>query len=233
MTLTKYNTDIRQSIKWQQNKAPNIQSIINQKYNWYSQFNEMFWKNWQRDVFTLKTASPFGLLVWCIILGVPSQLFGLYGNTASWAFGPNRQNFKYSGSLPAPPGANLVGGNFAGGGDTTILSIREARLALLLRYAALVSNGRISYVNRMLNWIFNDGNEWDIESGRYFYVADSTVHQEENGISVSPIIGAFNIEYRIGPGMDFSSQFINLLNEPDYGITPQFSGSKYVVIKES
>ena len=185
MALTPYDTNILQALKWQQNKAPNITSLIQQKANWYQQFNTTFWQNWETTVFDLRTAGSFGILIWCIILGVPSQLFGLFGNSRAWAYGPNRQNFVYNEGGTPPADANLIGGNFAGGGATTILNPEEAIWALQLRYAALVSNGRIAFVNFMLNWIFNSGEPWDFAAGRYFYVADCTVAgQPATGVSI-------------------------------------------------
>ena len=68
MTMIPYNGNILQSVKWMQNNAPNIQSIIKQKANWYAQFQTQFWANWTVNVFTLGTANSFGLMVWCIIL---------------------------------------------------------------------------------------------------------------------------------------------------------------------
>src|ERR1700730_2318587 len=97
MTMQAYDGDLTQALKWLQNEAPNLQSLVNQKAAWYSQFHESFWANWQVNVFNLQTANSFGLMVWCIILGVPSQLFGLYPVDASFAYGALRQNYKYSG----------------------------------------------------------------------------------------------------------------------------------------
>ncbi len=175
MTMQVYNTDQTQVLKWMHNNAPNIQSLIQQKANWYNQFHEQFWTQWQSDVFNLATASPFGLMVWCVILNVPSSLFGLYPETNSWAFGVNRQNFVYSGSDPTLPDPNLVGGNFYGSGDSTLVNLNEVRWALQLRYAALVSNGSLKFINQMLNWIFNGGQPWNFAAKNYMYVADCTV----------------------------------------------------------
>lgn len=232
MAITPYNTNILQALKWQENNAPNITSLITQKANWYQNFNAQFWQNWTQNVFDLRTANNFGILIWCIILGVPSQLFGLYGNTRAWAYGASRQNYVYSQGGTPPPGSNTVGGNFAGGGATTVVNLQEARWALMLRYAALVSNGRIAFVNKMLNWIFNGGQPWDYANGKYFYVADETVAPASSPITVAAIANPFDIEYRIGPSMNFSAQFINILSNPQYGIAPQFAGSKYSVIVE-
>jgi len=175
MAMTPYNGDLSQALKWMQNNAPAIQTLVRKKADWYSQYHDQFWSDWQTNVFDLRTANPFGLMVWCIILGVPSSLFGLYPDTVGWAYGQFRQNFVYSGTDPNLPNPNLIGGNFAGGGNTTLLNLNEVRYALRLRYAALVSNGSIQEINRMLNYIFNNGEPWDFQNKKYFYVADLTI----------------------------------------------------------
>lgn len=222
MAMTPYNTDLKQCLKWMQNNAPNIQSLINQKANWYAQFQDQFWEDWYNNVFNLRTATPFGLMIWCIILGVPSQLFGLYGTEFLWAYGKFRQNYVWSGVIPPPADANDTGGNFAGGGNTSVLDIQEVRWALQLRYATLVSNGRTAFINYMLNWIFNDGQPWDFPGKRYFYLADCT--------SVVDQTIPMTMDYHIGSAMDFSAQFITLLNTEKYGIIPQCAGTSYQVI---
>jgi hypothetical protein len=215
MALTPYNTSLLQALKWQQNNAPNITALVTQKNNWYLNYQWSFWQNWFTNVFNLATANSFGILIWCIILGVPTQLFGLDSTTYAWAYGNQRQNYINS-QTPAPPDANLIGGNFAAGGQTTILNLQEARWILQLRYASLVGNGRIAYVNKMLNWIFNGGKPWNFAAGQYFYVTDCT-----SAINpTAPMV----VTYHIGPAMGFSAQFVNLLNALQYGILPQFAG---------
>lgn len=236
MSMTPFNGDLTQALKWMQNNAPNIQALVTQKGSWYGKFNDTFWNNWEASVFDLRTANPFGLMVWCIILGVPSQLFGLYPNSNAWAYGANRQNFVYSGLGTAPTipvgQRNTVGGNFAGGGNTTLLNLNEVRQALQLRYVALVSNGRLSFINRMLRFIFNGDQPWNFAAGSYFYVVDST-SPAQTLVTTPPVTQDHYLEYRIGPAFSISAQFINLLNSPQYGITPTCAGSKYLVIKES
>ncbi|XAQ58105.1 hypothetical protein [Pseudomonas phage vB_Pae_SG_WM_Sew_P23] len=178
MTLPAYNSDIQQALKWLHNQAPGITGLIQRKAQWYDRFSRQFWANWERDVFNLKTANPFGLMVWCIILGTPSKGFGLYPKNSSWAFGRLRQNFIYSGTQVPPPADASPGGNFYGGGDAEILNLDEIRKVLQLRYVALISNGSIAYINRMLRYIFNDDEPWDEAAGLYFYLMDST---GENG----------------------------------------------------
>jgi hypothetical protein len=222
VSIQPFQFNVLRSLKWQQQNAPNLTSLLTQKSNWYAKYQNQFWQQWTANVFDLRTAQPFGILIWCIILGVPSQLFGLYGNSRAWAYGPKRENYVYSGPSPAPSGENVLGGNYAGGGNTSILNIQEARWALQLRYASLVSNGRIAYINKMLNWIFNNGQPWDFAAGQYFYVNDCTAAEET--------LPAFQLKYHVGPNMTFSGQFLNLLNTPKYGIMPTTSGSSYTVV---
>lgn len=219
-----WNGDILQALKWQHNKAPNIQSLLQQKADWYEKFHTQFWIDWEVSVFNLDTANNFGLMVWCIILGVPSQLFGLYPPDGAWAYGADRQNYVYSGTDPLLPDPNTDGGNYYGGGEFTLLGAEEIRLALKLRYAALVSNSRIEYINRMLNWIFNKGAAWDIAGGKYAYVTDVT--------GVGSGLSAFRMDYHFGPNMNLSPQFINLLNQTQYGILPAAAGSLITAIQD-
>lgn len=178
MTLPAYNSNIQQALKWLHNQAPGITGLIQRKAQWYDRFSRQFWANWERDVFHLKTANPFGLMVWCRILGTPSKGFGLYPKNSSWAFGRLRQNFIYSGAQVPPPADASPGGNFYGGGNAEILNLDEIRKVLQLRYVALISNGSIAYINRMLKYIFNDDEPWDEAAGLYFYLMDLT---GENG----------------------------------------------------
>jgi hypothetical protein len=301
MTMTPYNGNILQSLKWMQNNATALQSLVTQKANWYAQFQTTFWLNWQINIFTLATANSFGLMVWCIILGVPSQLFGLYPLNNSFAYGAYRQNYVYSGVGYAITDPNMQGGNYYGGGDTTVINLNEVRQALQLRYASLVSNGRISFINRMLAYIFNAGQPFTMAqfvAGVYFYLADSTVSPVyivsamiyDSGalvpstgytidyttglvtFDVAPMMGMLltwtgtlgnytfttpalfgtgdgtttmfylptiqplstpnYMEYRIGANTGISSEFINLLNSPQYGIAPSCAGTRYLAVQE-
>lgn len=177
--MTPYNDDVMQALKWMQNNAPKIQGLLQKKAQWYRTYNANFWDNWYQTDFNIKTASPFGLQVWCIILGLPSSKFGLYPIDSAWAYGAERENYVWSGATPPPSDANTVGGNFYGGSDSTLLNLDEVRYALMLRYAALVGNGRTEYVNRMLQWIFNEGESWDYANKIYAYVADSTLQESD------------------------------------------------------
>ena len=227
MTMTPFNGDQLQSLKWLQNKAPNIQSMAQQKADWYSKYCDSFWTNWQTAVFDIRTANNFGLAVWAIILGLPAGTFNFSPLVRAWAYGPNRQNYVFDPNFDPPslPNPNTIGGNFYGSGQSVVTAISEIRYALLLRYVALVSNGRLAFVNHMLQYIFNGGEPWDFPNNKFFYVTDSTD-------ATSPTSGAFNVEYRIGKAMNLSAQFISLISS-EYGVLPSFAGSKVTVVKET
>ncbi|WGN90798.1 hypothetical protein [Burkholderia phage vB_BglM_WTB] len=251
-----YSNDSTQAIKWLQNKAPKLQALINAKADWYSSFNDQFWTEWYTNVFNLDTANTFGLQVWCIILGLPSTQFGLFPVGQSWAYGAARENYVYSGTLPAPAGSS-AGGNFFGGSDSTLLNLDEVRFALKLRYAALVGNGRIAYINRMLNWIFNKGQPWDYASKRYVYAADITTFADtptitamhktdyQGRVLLSPsnrtnilsrsdtILGTASTDWIIGPnatqaGTTLAPDGISLA--PIYQGTAQSPGNQFVAL---
>lgn len=225
MTMPVWNGDILQALKWMHNSAPNITYIITQKRDWYDKYQKQFWIDWEAFVFDLDTANNFGLMVWCIILGVPSQLFGLYPPDGAWAYGPDRQNFIGTGVAPY----DSEGGNFYGGGEFTLLTATEIRWALKLRYAALVGNGRLEYINRILLWIFNKDVPWDIAGGKYAYVTDVTGAADQ---AAPPPASNFLLDYHFGPNMGMSPQFINLLNQTQYGILPSCAGSKTTVYQD-
>lgn len=224
MSMTPYNSDIKLNLKWLQAQAQDVQDLIQAKSDWYNQNETLFWKNWQTSVFDLRTATPFGIMVWCIILGVPAQSFGLYPASPSWAFGSLRENFIYSGTDPNFKNPS-TGGNFYGGGSAEVLDLDEIRNVLRTRYVALVSNGSIKFVNEMLRYIWNKNQPWDVAGGRYFYAVDCTS-------DVSPRLAPFVINYHIGPNMGLSAQLINVLNSTSMGIMPTNCGSKSTVIQD-
>jgi hypothetical protein len=102
MTMTPYNPDLTRSLKWMQNNAPNIQAIIQAKQTWYTKYNTGFWNNWEENIFNLETANAFGLVVWCIILGLPLDIFVFDPITNAFAYGAQRGNFLDGGGNVAP-----------------------------------------------------------------------------------------------------------------------------------
>jgi Protein of unknown function (DUF2612) len=232
MTMTPFNGDLTQALKWMHNNAPNIQSMVNAKASWYSRFHTTFWTDWETNIFNLQTCNTFGLMIWCIILNVPASLFGLYPLNVSWAYGPNRQNYVESGENSPEVDPNSVGGNFYGGGDSTVINLNEVRWALQLRYVALVSDGRLSFINQMLQFIFNQGQPWSFPAKRYFYCTDITAPAQSLTPSL-PVTKPLYMEYRIGANLPVSGQFLTFMNSPQYGIMPSCCGSSYKVIQET
>jgi hypothetical protein len=102
MTMTPYNTDLTRALKWLHNKAPNLQTIIQKKSDWYHRYNDQFWTNWQQNVFDIRTANAFGLVVWCIILGLPLDIFDFAPITNAFAFGKQRGNYLDGGGHQEP-----------------------------------------------------------------------------------------------------------------------------------
>ncbi len=134
---------------------------------------------------------------------------------------------------------NTLGANFYGGGSQSVALLSEIRYALQLRYIALVSNGRQQWINYMLRYIFNKNEEWDSANGKYFYLTDATEADESTGVLGAPRVPVravvtknMYMEYRVGPEMNLSAQFINILNNQEYGIMPTCAGVGYAVVQE-
>jgi hypothetical protein len=259
MTMPVYSGDLTRALKWQHNQAPNITSLIQSKANWYSAFNTQFWSNWQANVFDIRTCNNFGLAVWCIILNVPMGLFGLYGTkypfgldqTNAPAINPSyawrhRQNFKNSAATP-PTGANLIGGNFIGGGNTTILNLTEVRAALIMRYLTLCSNGSLQFINDALALVFGKtpflstapttpypGNPWNFTGKQYFVCVDTSYNASAGPSTVGAAVTTpMYMEYRVGQSLNISANLINLFNDPVYGklFMPSNATVKYLVVR--
>lgn len=224
-----YNSDLTQTLKWLQNEAPNITQLITGFQSWRDVNTAQFWSNWQSSVFNLNTANAFGLKVWCIILGVSNDIVSFDNNKYPFAFGKKRQNFQApSDSTLTNP--NTIGGNFFGN-NGKVSGLEEIRFLLKLRYAALVSNGRFIFINRMLNYILHEGA--NLQS------PDDNIIVVDNTAAVTPAITDENYwEYRIGKnvtinGNAISDSLIAILNERDNGLVPSLAGVKYLFVQES
>lgn len=71
--IFEYNpiTDLTKHIFWQYNNAPNFNSLVNAKQEWFNTNQVTFWENWVNDVLNILTANDYGLSIWGILLGVP------------------------------------------------------------------------------------------------------------------------------------------------------------------
>jgi Protein of unknown function (DUF2612) len=142
MTMIPYDPTIQRALKWQHNKAPKITSMINQKASWYDRYNAQFWSNWEETVFDLRTANPFGLVVWCIILGLPLDVFDFQAITNAWAYGRQRGNYM-DGDKGAP---------FTFVGDPIIYQNGVVRVAAVNPTTGAVTINPAPPVDAVLDW---------------------------------------------------------------------------------
>lgn len=143
---------ITAALLWQYNNAPIITSLITQKATWYNTNYSVFWADWYRDVFNLKTCNNFGITVWCIILQLPIQtdavdppnkpIFGFGPDTGAWTPG-YAKNFGHS--------------NFSEV-STPQLNFQEKRFLLQLRFFQLHSDTDTLGINAFLPTIIGEIN---------------------------------------------------------------------------
>lgn len=141
-----YSVDLLKAVLWQYDGSPRLQSLLQQKSDWYGAQQSGFWSDWYRDVFDLNTASEFGLSVWARILGIPLSV-DLPPSPLSkptFGFGDFNDNFFDS--------------NFSRLADAVQnLTTAQKRLVLKLRYLQLVSRGTVPEVNAFLRDLFGPG----------------------------------------------------------------------------
>lgn len=149
-----FSVNLLRSILWQYNDAVNLQSLLEQKNEWYVQNHQLFWEDWIRDVFDLRTANQFGLVVWGIILGLqlyvnqPPQV-----DNPTWGFADEDVNYDNGNYTPQ-------------NGETYYLPPEIQRIALQLRYVQLTSAGCVPEINRHLKRIFGSyGKVWLLDYG--------------------------------------------------------------------
>lgn len=171
MTMTPYNTDLTRALKWMHNNAPNLQTIVKKKADWYQRYNNQFWTNWQKNVFDIRTANAFGLVVWCIILGLPLDIFDFSPITNAFAFGSQRGNYLDGGGNNSP--ITFVSGPVIYNGGTVVPSNQYSlnsttdavtfntapTLGAILTWTGTVQNaeGRTLIVNQQRHFGTGDG----------------------------------------------------------------------------
>ncbi len=71
--IFEYNptVDLKKHVFWQYNNSANINSLVNQKQDWYTENQRFFWDDWIKNVLTLSTANDYGLAIWGNLLQVP------------------------------------------------------------------------------------------------------------------------------------------------------------------
>lgn len=138
-----FSVQLIRALLWEYNDATNLQSLIASKVTWYDENQSEFWDDWITNVFDLRTANQFGLIVWGILLNLP-----LYVNNPPT---PSKPTIGFV----DPSFTNFDNGNFSDThGGTNILPIATQRLALQLRYAQLTGSATVPEINRLLKRIF-------------------------------------------------------------------------------
>ncbi len=138
-----FSVNLLRAMLWQYNEAARLESLVQQKQDWFNVENQGFWEDWQRDVFDLRTANDFGLSVWTIILNMPLQINGseLDAERVIWGFALDDENY--------------TNGNFEGA-SAFPLDTEQVRLILRLRYFQLVTRGTVPEVNAFMADLFAD-----------------------------------------------------------------------------
>lgn len=140
-----YDLNLAQNISWYYDQAANIVGLVDKKQAWYDANWKNFWEGWEASIFNLKTANRFGMVVWALILNVPTQL--IYAGTeqtgAPFGFGPL-----------ANGRVNFGAGNFLRTANSQTLSLEEARALLRIRYYAQTISPTVYNINYMLKDVF-------------------------------------------------------------------------------
>lgn len=139
-----FHTDLLKCVLWQYDNAENLINLIRRQQAWYDSNQASFWENWYRDVFNLDTANEFGLIIWCIILGLPLfvETRPDAKNKFIFGFDPYYYNFD-NGAFTSEQQAGFT------------LTNEERRIILKLRYYYLTSKGDLTDINKNLNRIFS------------------------------------------------------------------------------
>jgi hypothetical protein len=138
-----YSINLLRALLWQDNRAPKLKSILQQKQDWYDTNVSTFWEDWVRDVFDIRTANEFGLAVWAIILGIPTSAILPPTNKPNFGFGSFNKNFNH--------------GNFGSKSSTVVgLTLEQKRILLRLRYFKLISRCTVPEINRGMKSILGD-----------------------------------------------------------------------------
>lgn len=139
------SVDILRALLWQYNDAENLQSILQQKQDWYDINQTAFWSEWYVNVFNLNTANQFGLNVWAIILGLPLNVtLEPSDGEDVFCFGIDNDGFE-EGGFGTPSTGSVIN-----------LSVEMARIALRLRYYQITCRPCAWQTNEFLADVFSD-----------------------------------------------------------------------------
>ena len=141
-----FSVNTLKAILWQYDGAPNLRALIDEQQSLVEECHTVFWQDWYKDVFNLRTANDFGLAVWAIILNInlgvsPIPFTGDQLGFIDFAI-DGRQNFNR--------------GNFGPSEESeTILNKTQKRIALQLRFYQLWGRGTVPQINHVMAYIFS------------------------------------------------------------------------------
>ena len=140
-----FSVNLLRAILWEYQEAESLQSLLQQKQDWYTENQTQFWQDWYRDVFNLQTANDFGLTVWSIILNQKIHVSVNFTPATDEAFGFGQYRM------------NFTRGNFRSTtGGAYRLPTEVARIVLQLRYFQLIGTSTVPSINRALAWVFRN-----------------------------------------------------------------------------
>lgn len=182
-----YSVNLLQALLWQYESAENLQALLQEKQDWYTENQTDFWTNWYTDVFDLRTANDFGLTVWGIILGQKLYINFAQAGRPAWGFEEFHLNF--------------TRGNFSGGSERSVrMSTETSRIILRLRYYQLISAGCVPEINRMLQDVFAD----------YVAPGDTAAYVVDN----YDMTMTYNFLFELSTELLFALRFFDVLPRP-------------------
>lgn len=206
-----FSVTLLDALLWRNNNAPNIQSILQQKSDWYETNVTEYFENWITDVFDLRTANEFGLSIWALILGVPLSLIVAPNQGPQFGFGPSadgRQNF----------GNGNFGTSTAGVG----LTLEQKRILLRLTYYKLISRCTVPEVNAALKGILGseggvyllDGNDMTYATYVFGFTPSSALKFILENFDVLPRPSGVGVRYIVStrPAFGFGAYNQNFNN---------------------
>lgn len=146
-----FSVNLLNALLWRHDDATNLQSILNQKNEWYLQNETEFWNDWFTDVFNLDTANDFGCSVWALILGVPLNLITPANQGPQFGFGTTS-----GGTWVNNHRFNFNRGNFGSSSAGAGLTLDQKRILLKLRYYKLISRCTVPEINERVGAILGD-----------------------------------------------------------------------------
>lgn len=201
------SVDLLRSLLWQHDSAESLKKLVELKQQWYVENHSAFWDNWIVDVFNIKTANEFGLLVWARILNIQLFVELELKSEDVFGFGVNNENFT-NGNFDIP------------NNGVQSLSLEQKRLVIQLRYFQLTTRGAVTEINEFFADIFPEGpvyvdDNLDMTADYFFTFAPSSQLQfvfENYDLLPRPATVGINILVQVKDSFGFETPHLNFEN---------------------